>query len=171
VRKIRVALGSNDGENIILDHMGTARDFYIFDLFEDGSSVLVEKRENTSPEEDESESKHGDVKKLKVAMWIFKDCDVVLGRRGSPNFVRMRDTTEFQPVVTKVDSISGSVLELAKSLTKYTVLWSVGSGVKGPRLFPSLGGCQGCEYASDGDGAAQLCQRAVARRVPGPGGC
>ena len=106
MRKIRVILGSNDGENIIPDHMGTARDFCIFDVFEDGRSVLVEKRKNTSPEEDENESKHGDVRKLGAAMGVFEDCDVVLGKRGSPNFVRMRDNTEFQPVVTRVDALS-----------------------------------------------------------------
>jgi hypothetical protein len=139
VKKIRVALGSNDGENIIPDHMGTAKDFYIFDLFEDGSSVLVEKRENTSPEEDESESKHGDVKKLKVAMWIFQDCDVVLGRRGSPNFVRMRDTTEFQPVVTKVDSLSGSVLELARSFDEIYGLVELRKRGERPQAIPIIG--------------------------------
>jgi len=119
--------------------MGAARDFYIFDLFEDGSSVLVEKRENTSPEEDESESKHGDVKKLKAAMWIFKDCDVVLGRRGSPNFVRMRDNTEFQPVVTKVDSLSGSVLELARSFDEIYGLVERRKQGERPQAIPIIG--------------------------------
>jgi hypothetical protein len=139
VRKVRVALGSDDGETIIPDHMGAARDFYIFDLFEDGSSVLVEKRENTSPEEDESESKHGDVKKLKAAMWIFKDCDVVLGRRGSPNFVRMRDNTEFQPVVTRVDSLSGSVLELTRSFDEIYGLVERRKRGERPQAIPIIG--------------------------------
>ena len=119
--------------------MGTARDFYIFDLFDDGSSVLVEKRENTSPEEDESESKHGDVKKLKVAMWIFEDCDVVLGRRGSPNFVRMRDNTEFQPVVTRVDSLSGSVIELASSFDEIYGLVERRKRGERPQAIPIIG--------------------------------
>lgn len=139
MRKVRVALGSNDGENIIPDHMGTAKDFYIFDLLEDGSSVLVEKRENTSPEENESESKHGDVKKLKVAMWIFEDCDVVLGRRGSPNFVRMRDNTEFQPVVTRVDALSGSMLELAKCFEEIHGLVERRKRGERPRTIPIIG--------------------------------
>ena len=139
MRKIRVVLGSNDGEKIVPDHMGTARNFHVFDLFEDGSSVLVEKRENTSPEESESESEHGDVKKLKVAMWIFKDCDVVLGRRGSPNFVRMRDSTEFQPVVTRVDSISGSVLELARSFDEIHGLVERRKRGERPQAIPIIG--------------------------------
>jgi len=119
--------------------MGTARDFYIFDLFEDGSSVLVEKRENTSPEEDESESTHGDVKKLKVAMWIFNDCDVVLDRRGSPNFVRMRDTTEFQPVVTRVDSFADSVIELARSFDEIYGLVERRKRGERPQAIPIIG--------------------------------
>jgi len=139
VREIRVALGSNDGEKIMPDHMGTARDFYIFDLFEDGSSILVEKRENTSPEENENESKHSDVRKLKAAMGIFENCDVVLGRRGSPNFVRMRDNTEFQPVVTRVDSLSGSVLELAKSFDKIHGLVERRKRGERPQAIPIIG--------------------------------
>lgn len=139
MRKIRVVLGSDDGEKVIPDHMGTARNFYIFDLFEDGSSVLVEKRENTSPEANENESKHGDVRKLRAAMGIFEGCDVVLGRRGSPNFVRMRDNTEFQPVVTRVDSLSGSVLELAKSFDKIHGLVERRKRGERPQAIPIIG--------------------------------
>lgn len=139
MRKIRVVLGSNDGENIIPDHMGTARAFYIFDLFEDGRSVLVEKRKNTSPEEDENESKHGDVRKLEAAMGIFEDCDVVLGRRGSPNFVKMRDNTEFQPVVTRVDTLSDSMHELAESFEEIHDLVKRRKRGERPQAIPIIG--------------------------------
>jgi hypothetical protein len=139
MRKIRVVLGSNYGENIIPDHMGTARDFYIFDLFEDGRSVLVEKRKNTSPEGDENESKHGDVRKLEAAMGIFEDCDVVLGRRGSPNFVRMRDNAEFQPVVTRVDALSDSMHELAKSFEEIHGLVERRKRGERPQAIPIIG--------------------------------
>jgi len=107
MKKIRIALGSNDGETIISDHMGTARDFYIFDLLENGQVISVEKRDNTSPKE--SETDHGNAEKLRAATEIFADSDVVLGRRGSPNFVKMRDKTRFQPVVTRMDSIADSL--------------------------------------------------------------
>ncbi|MCD6285214.1 MAG: hypothetical protein J7M39_04785 [Anaerolineae bacterium] len=116
MKSMRVAIGSDDGEVIIPDHMGEAKDFYIFDFSEDGRSVLVEKRPNTSPEETD-ESGHGSVRKLKSASAIFGDCDVVLGRRGSPNFIRMRDNTKFQPVVTRIDSISGTMQELGRSFS------------------------------------------------------
>jgi hypothetical protein len=139
MRKIRVVLGSNDGETIISDHMGTAKDFYIFDLFEDGRSVIVEKRKNTSPAEDENESKHGDVRKLKSAMGIFEDCEVVLGRRGSPNFFRMRDTTDFQPVVTRVDALSGSMHELAESFEEIHGLVERRRRGERPQAIPIIG--------------------------------
>ncbi|MBN1976625.1 MAG: hypothetical protein JW918_04410 [Anaerolineae bacterium] len=139
MRKIRVVLGSNDGETIIPDHMGTAKDFYIFDLFEDGRSVLVEKRENTSPAEDENESTHGDVRKLKSAMGIFEDCDIVLGRRASPNFVRMRDNTGFQPVVTRVGALSGSMHELAESFEEIHDLVERRKQGERPQAIPIIG--------------------------------
>ena len=52
--------------------MGTAREFCIFDLFEDGRSVLVDKRKNTSPEEDENESKQGRIKRRQHLIETFR---------------------------------------------------------------------------------------------------
>ncbi len=139
MRKIRIVLGSNDGENILQDHMGMARDFYIFDLFEDGNSIFVEKRENILPEEDENESNHGDEKKLKSAVRLFDDCDVVLGRRGSPNFVKMRDNTKFQPVLTKVNALSALMPALAKSFEEIHGLVEQRKRGERPRNIPTVG--------------------------------
>ena len=136
MKKIRIALGSNDGETLVSDHMGTARDFYVFDLFEDGHLISVEKRANTSPQE--SEGEHGSVQKLKAAMEIFADCDVVLGRRGSPNFIKMRDNTRFQPVVTRMDSIADSLRTLGDSFAEiYAVVERRRRGER-PREIPIL---------------------------------
>ena len=120
MRKLRVALGSDDGEHLINDHMGQAGTFYIFDLFEDGQWQLVARRANTSPREEGDE--HGKVTKLKAASQIFRDADVVLARRGSPNFVRMRDTTKFQPVVSRMDAIDEAMAALARSFDAIHVL-------------------------------------------------
>ncbi|MBN1438873.1 MAG: hypothetical protein JW929_05620 [Anaerolineales bacterium] len=143
MRKIRVVLGSNDGETIIPDHMGTAKEFYIFDVFMDGRSVLVEKRENTSPQEDEKEIRHGDVRKLKSAMEIFEDCEVVLSRRGSPNFVRMRDNSRFQPVVSRVDSLSDLMHGLAESFEELFDLVARRKKGETPRVIPVIGSPSG----------------------------
>ena len=111
MKKLRIALGSNDDKNIILDHMGESRSFLIYDLFEDGRVEFIEKRENLSGES----TKHGDENKLQKAMGIFEDSDVVMARRLSPNYIRMRDKTEFQPVLTEIDSIEGSMAEIGTS--------------------------------------------------------
>jgi hypothetical protein len=139
MRRIRVALGSNDGEHITPDHMGTAKDFLVYDLFEDSRWLLVEKRENTSPKEDDSQSKHGDVNKLRVAIGVFEDCDVVVGRRASPNFVRMRDNSQFQPVVTRADSISESMLCLAAAFEELHSLVEERKAGGRPQAIPIIG--------------------------------
>ena len=112
MRKMRVAVGSNDGENIAPAHMGMAEDFYIYDLLEDGKTNFVEKRKNTSPEE---EGKHGLIKKMEAAVEIFKDADIIVGRRKSPNFVNIAAKTKFQPVVIEINRIS----EIIKEIVKY----------------------------------------------------
>ena len=112
MRKMRIALGSNNGEDIFPAHMGTADYFYIYDIFENGEYRFIEKRRNTSPEE---EGKHGLVKKMKVAVEIFKDADIILGRRNSPNFKRISAETKYQPIVIKINKIS-SIIEKLKEL-------------------------------------------------------
>lgn len=135
MKKMRIALGSNDGTNIVLGHMGMAEYFYVFDLFEDGTSSFLGKRENTSP----NEAEHGLADKLKVAMEIFEDSDVVLGRKASPNFIKIRDNTKFQPVVTRVDTISDSMLEMGKSFDEvYNLVERRKSGER-PKEMPIIG--------------------------------
>jgi len=135
VEKIRVALGSNDGKTIILDHMGEADYFYIFDVLENGQWSLVEKRKNTSPVENDG---HGSARKLRVASAIFEDCDVVLARRGSPNFVEMRDQSRFQPVVTRVDVISGSLQLLGRSFAEIHALVQRRRNGERPKEMPII---------------------------------
>ena len=118
MRKIRVALGSDDGKSILPDHMGQAKDFYVFDISEDGSSVSVDVRKNTSPEE----NRHGlDEKRVSVT-GILEDCDVLLASRMSPNFVKLRDRTKFQPVISKISDIEDCMKLLAAN---FDHLWGL----------------------------------------------
>ena len=103
MKKLRIGLASNDGKTILNDHMGQARNFYVFDVLEDGTYQLIEKKDNTSPEE---EGKHGLDKKRTSVMDILRGCCVFVGGRMSPNFVKLRDNTEVQPVISKVSEIS-----------------------------------------------------------------
>ena len=97
MRKLKLALGSDDGIEIIDGHMGEAKYFYIYEIDETGKYTLIDKRVNNSPKEDH----HGDEKKLKGASSIFNDCSVVVARHKSPNFIRMAQKTRFQPVVIR----------------------------------------------------------------------
>lgn len=112
MKKIRIALGLNDGENIIPSHMGMAEYFYIYDLFKNGHLNFIERRKNTSPE---TEDKHGLSEKMEVCMKIFKDADIIIGRKMSPNFVKIAANTKFQPVVMEIDRISEIMKEVVKS--------------------------------------------------------
>jgi predicted Fe-Mo cluster-binding NifX family protein len=136
MKKIRIALGSNDGESICRSHMGMAKDFYVYDLFADGNFSFVEKRDNTSPEVEEE---HGDVAKMKAAMEIFNDVDVIIGRRSSPNFVRMAASTRFQPVVIMIDRISEIMKELVRCFEEIDGLVEQRAKGNRPQQIPKLG--------------------------------
>lgn len=112
MKKVRIALGSNDRENIIPSHMGMAEYFYVYDFFEDGNFNFIEKRKNTSPK---VEGKHGLPEKMKACMKILKDADIIIGRKMSPNFVKIAANTKFQPIVIKIDRISEIMKETVKS--------------------------------------------------------
>lgn len=136
MRKLRIVLGSNDGESLINDHMGEAETFYLFDLFEDGHWEPVAQRKNTSPREEEGQ--HGSVEKLRVARQIFKDADVVLARRGSPNFIRMRDTSKFQPVVSRLNTVDEALAAMAGAFDEiYALVMRRRQGER-PRALPIL---------------------------------
>ena len=135
MKKIRIALGSNDEKRIVPGHMGMAEYFYIYDLFEDGKSNFVEKRENTSPNE---EGKHGIAEKMKACTEIFKDADVIIGRRISPNFIKMAAKTKFQPVVIEIDEISEIMKEVVKYFDEiYNLVEQRGKGNR-PKEIPKL---------------------------------
>lgn len=133
--KMRIAIGSNDGKSIVPTHMGMAEYFYIYDLFEDGKSFFVEKRRNTSPDE---KGKHGLPEKMKAVMEIFKDADVIIGRRTIPNFINIASETKFQPVVIEVDEISEVMKEVVKQFGKiYDLIEQRKTGNR-PKEIPKL---------------------------------
>ncbi len=136
MKKIRIALGSNDGENIVPSHMGIAENFYVYDFFEDGNLNFIEKRKNTSPE---TEDKHGLPEKMKVCMKIFKDADIIIGRKMSPNFVKIAANTKFQPVVMEIDRISEIIKEVVKSFGEIYDLVKQRKMGNRPKEIPKFG--------------------------------
>lgn len=134
MRRIRIALGSEDGMNISHTHLGMAEKFHIYDLWENGNYRLIEKRVNRSPQE----RRHADPEKRKAVTETLKDCDLFVGRRLSPNFVRLRDNTRFQPVVTEIDTISDFMKELVNSFPHLFDLVKRRKDGEQPREIPKI---------------------------------
>jgi len=134
MRTIRIGLGSNDGRTIVKDHMGQAKDFYVFDLSEKGDYRQVDKRSNTSPEEE----KHGLDEKRVSVMDILKDCQVFVGGRMSPNFVKVRDRTKFQPMVSKIYDIDAFMKAVAKDFDRIYDLVDERRRGKRPKEIPVI---------------------------------
>ena len=106
MKKIRLCIGSNDGENIARTHMGDTEYFFIYDLLENSENMFVEKRENTA-----RDMGHAKAEKMKEVLKIIKDADVLIARQKSPNFINIAKKTKYQPVVVKIEKIS-DVIEL-----------------------------------------------------------
>ena len=119
MRKLKIALGSNDGKNILSGHMGMAKDFYIFDLYEKGDVKFLEKRTNISPPET---GNHGIREKRNAVTEILGDTEVFVGRRMSPNFIKIAANTKLQPVVANIDSIPEIMKAITKSFDKIFTL-------------------------------------------------
>ena len=135
MRKLRIGLASNDGKTILDDHMGQAKDFYVFDVLEDGTYQLVEKKKNTSPEE---EGKHGLDKKRSSVMDILNDCSVFVGGRMSPNFVKVRDNTKVQPVISKILEIPAFMEAFTKNFEHIYQLVEQRQNGERPKEIPTL---------------------------------
>jgi len=136
MEKMRIAIGSNDGKKIVSSHMGMAEYFYIYDLSKDGKLDFVEKRKNTSPDE---EGKHGIAEKMKACMEIFKDADVIIGRKMSPNFMKIAANTKFQPVIIEIDEISDIMRKIVDSFDKLSGLVEQRKNGDRPNEIPKLG--------------------------------
>jgi predicted Fe-Mo cluster-binding NifX family protein len=110
MKKIRLCIGSNDGNNVAKTHMGDTEYFYIYDIFANSKHVFVEKRINTA-----INLGHAKVEKMKGVIKIIEDSDVLVARQKSPNFVRIARKTKYQPVVVKTEKISDVLTTLCKS--------------------------------------------------------
>ncbi len=110
MKKIRLCIGSNDGNNIAKTHMGDTEYFYIYDIFENSEHLFIEKRANTS-----KNMEHAKVEKMKGIIKIIKDSDILIAQQKSPNFVKIARETKYQPVVVKTEKIPDVLITLCKS--------------------------------------------------------
>ncbi len=107
MRRMRLALGSDDGVTIVDTHMGDTARFHIYDLFEDSKSEPVDTRDNPA-----LDGGHGKAEKMKAILAMLDDVDVVVARRMSPNFRRIASGARQQPVVVAAEVIDDALASL-----------------------------------------------------------
>ena len=100
-----IAFGTDDGERLNNDHVGMARDFYIY-RFSEGREELVEERPNSKFGGDES-MKHGDPEKARATSSALMGVDVLVGKKFGPNITRL--LKKFVCVVVKTDSLGTAI--------------------------------------------------------------
>ncbi len=105
-RNIRIAFSTNNGDLLVDEHFGEGKYFDIYEI-RDNDIVFVERRINTSIEEEE----HGDPVKAGKILEILKDVDIAIGYRMGPNILRIKK--KLLPIVTRHRSI-GKNIELLK---------------------------------------------------------
>lgn len=91
---MKLAVSTEDEKSITKDHFGEGEYFLIYEISSQGYRLL-EKRENTSPEEEE----HGSEEKARGIMGILEDVPVLLGYQFGPNIMRIK--RNFLPIVSR----------------------------------------------------------------------
>ena len=130
MKKIRLCIGSNDGNNIAKTHMGDTEYFYIYDIFENSEHLFVEKRINIS-----KNMGHAKVEKMKGVIKIIKDSDIFVARQKSPNFIKIAKNTKYQPVVVKTEKIPDVIMTLCKSFDE---IYKLTTRRKSGELFDTI---------------------------------
>ena len=103
--KFLIAFGTDDGKNLNNDHVGMAKFFYVYE-FSNGKEEIVEKRENTRFEGDET-AKHGDPEKAKATSSVLEGVDVLVGRKFGPNLPRL--LRKFVCVLVRTNTITSAI--------------------------------------------------------------
>jgi len=103
--KFLIAFGTDDGKNLNNDHVGMAQYYYVYE-FSDGREKLVEKRENTRFEGDET-MKHGDPEKARATSSALKGVDVLVGRKFGPNLLRLLG--KFVCILVRTNTITSAI--------------------------------------------------------------
>ena len=103
--KLLIAFGTDDGRNLNNDHVGMAEYFHVYE-FSNGKEELVEKRENTRFEGDET-MKHGDPEKAKATSSVLEGVDILVGRKFGPNLPRL--IRKFVCVLVRTNTITSAI--------------------------------------------------------------
>ena len=118
MRCLKVAFGMEDDEKLIDAHYGDSNFFAIYDVCEDGSYRLLEKRINKAKEVEEEE--HGDPKKFRAIVELLEDVDVLAAFRMGPNFLRIRDQSDKVAFFTRTRDLK---VALQRVIENFDELW------------------------------------------------
>lgn len=110
MRKMRICIGTNDGDNIAKTHMGDTDYFYIYDLFENSDNKFIEKRINIA-----KDMEHAKADKMNKIIGIIKDADLFVAQQKSQNFINIANKSKYQPVVVKAEKISDVIILLEEA--------------------------------------------------------
>ena len=103
--KFLIAFGTDDGKNLNNDHVGMAQYYYVYE-FSNGRERLIEKRENTRFEGDET-MKHGDPEKARATSSALEGVDILVGRKFGPNLPRLLG--KFVCVLVRTSTIATAI--------------------------------------------------------------
>jgi hypothetical protein len=101
MRKLRISIGSNDGDTMARTHMGDTDKFYCYDLIDSSGSCFVGERTNVVKDMDHAQSD-----KMGSIITLLKDVDIFVAQQKSPNFIKIARQTKYQPVVVNVENIT-----------------------------------------------------------------
>ena len=118
MRCLKVAFGMENDETLIDAHYGDSEFFAIYEICEDGSIKLLEKRLNKAKDFEEEE--HGDPRKFKAVVSQLLDVDVLAAFRMGPNFLRIRDKTNKVAFFTRTRDLK---LALQRVVENFDELW------------------------------------------------
>jgi hypothetical protein len=109
--RIIVVFGTLEHGDLWKGHLGDSEYFNKYKLFPDGSYEFLERIKNLKKDEDE---KHGSADKMRGIKGILSDCDCMAACVMSPNFKKMAENTEIQPVVVKgCDKVEDFIQKIA----------------------------------------------------------
>ncbi|ASJ13844.1 NifB/NifX family molybdenum-iron cluster-binding protein [Thermococcus radiotolerans] len=121
MRCLKVAFGMENDETLIDAHYGDSEFFAIYEICEDGSVKLLEKRHNKAKDFEEEDEGHGDPRKFKAVVSQLLDVDVLAAFRMGPNFLRIRDKTNKVAFFTRTRDLN---LALQRFIENFDDLYS-----------------------------------------------
>ncbi|MBP1912983.1 putative Fe-Mo cluster-binding NifX family protein [Thermococcus stetteri] len=120
MRCLKVAFGMENDETLIDAHYGDSEFFAIYEVYENGSVKLLEKRHNRAKDFEEDDDGHGDPRKFKAVVSQLLDVDVLAAFRMGPNFLRIRDKTNKVAFFTRTRDLK---IALQRVVENFDDLW------------------------------------------------